>query len=650
MLNPKNIYRLNEYAVTLYRIFLAYIFYFVARVLFFVYNKNLFNVDSVIDFLALSFWGLSFDTTAILYINLLFIALSILPLWINTTKMYQKILMWIYLITNLIAFATNFVDFIYYNYTFTRSTFASFESLENEENKEALLISFILDYWHVFLIFIICAFIWVKLYKLVAVKNISYPKKIPYFTSSVVALLLTGLLTIGGIRGDFSHSTRPINMVDASRHVKTPEQANIVLNTPFAFIRTIKSSGFKRRSGVPQAVIDSTFHPIKQYNDTVDNKPNVVLIIIESFGREYLGSFNKEMNIKDYVGYTPFIDSLAQHSLIFPNAFSNGRKSIHAMSSILAGIPSFKTAYTSTPYANKKIESIISAVNGMGYDTSFFHGAPNGSMGFLGFGNVLGYDHYYGKTEYNNDDDFDGIWGIWDEPFLQYTAQVLSEKQQPFFSTIFTVSSHAPYQVPEKYEGKFPKGDLDIHQCVGYTDYALKQFFKTIENEPWYQNTVFVITADHGNQIYYEAYQKTANRYAVPILIFDPNEKYKGVDHSLAQQIDIYPTLASITGYQKPFRSWGRSLVSDSIQKPYALANTGTNFLFMRDSLIMVRDDENTLGLYQISDKGLEHNIAGKNPLETKKMEVMEEGFIQDYMNRILDGRLDAENKTYKEP
>ncbi|MGS0527761.1 LTA synthase family protein [Zobellia nedashkovskayae] len=316
-------------------------------------------------------------------------------------------------------------------------------------------------------------------------------------------------------------------MVDASRHVKTPEQANIVLNTPFAFIRTIKSSDFKRRRGVPQTVIDSTFHPIKQYNDTVTSKPNVVLIIIESFGREYLGSFNKEMNIKDYVGYTPFIDSLAQHSLIFPNAFSNGRKSIHAMSSILAGIPSFKTAYTSTPYANKKIESIISAVNGMGYDTSFFHGAPNGSMGFLGFGNVLGYDHYYGKTEYNNDDDFDGIWGIWDEPFLQYTAQVLSEKQQPFFSTIFTVSSHAPYQVPEKYEGKFPKGDLDIHQCVGYTDYALKQFFKTIENEPWYQNTVFVITADHGNQIYYEAYQKTANRYAVPILILIPMKSIK---------------------------------------------------------------------------------------------------------------------------
>ncbi|MBU3025698.1 LTA synthase family protein [Zobellia galactanivorans] len=649
MLDFKNIYRLNEYAVTLYRIFLAYIFYFVARLLFYLYNQDLFKLGGIGDLLALCFWGLAFDTTAILYVNLLFIALSLLPLWVNTSKTYQKTLLWIYMTTNLIAFATNFVDFIYYNYTFTRSTFASFESLENEKNKEELLLSFITDYWHVFLIFFICAFIWVKLYKGVKVREAVPSKKLPYFLSSVAALLVTAALVVGGIRGDFKHSTRPINMVDASRHVKVPEHANIVLNTPFAFIRTVKSSDFKRMEGVPQAVIDSTFHPIKQYKDSVPNKPNIVLFILESFGREYLGSFNKDMNIDNYVGYTPFIDSLAQHSLIFPNAFANGRKSIHAMSSILAGIPSFKIAYTSSPYANREIKSIISAVNEMGYDTSFFHGAPNGSMGFLGFGNVLGYDHYYGKTEYNNDEDFDGIWGIWDEPFLQYTADVLSEKQEPFFSTIFTVSSHAPYQIPEKYKGKFPEGTLDIHKCVGYTDYALKQFFEKIENEPWYKNTIFVITADHGNQIYYEEYQKIVNRYGVPILIFDPNGKYKGVNRDLAQQIDIYPTLVSLTGYQKPFRSWGRSLISDTIQKPYALSNTSTNFLFMRDSLIVVRNDENTLGLYDIKDKGLINNIAKKNPFKTKKMEEMTKGFIQDYMNRILDGRLDAENSTETE-
>lgn len=649
MLVKKNSYRHKEYAVTLYRLVLVYIFYFIARLLFLLYNKELFDLSGTIDFLALCFWGLSFDTTAILYINLLFILLSFLPLVVNTTKIYQRLLLWIYFVTNLIAYATNFVDFIYYKYTFSRSTMVAFESIQNEPNQSGLVLSFVRDYWHVFLLFFICAFLWIKLYKLISISKTLYNNKIKYFLNSLVALGIVGVLIIGGIRGDFSHSTRPINMVDASRHVKMPEHANIVLNTPFAFIRTINATSFKKQNGVPKAVIENTFHPIKQYNDTVLVKPNIVLIILESFSREYVGSFNKNRNIENYKGYSPFIDSLANHSLIFTNAYANGRKSIHAMSSILAGIPSFKTAYTSTPYANQKIESIISAANSMGYDTSFFHGAPNGSMGFQGFGNVLGYNHYYGRTEYGNDEDFDGIWGIWDEPFLDFTADILSEKQQPFFGTIFTVSSHHPYIIPEKYKDKFPKGDLDIHKTVGYTDYALKQFFNKASKEPWYDNTVFLITADHGNQIHYEEYNKMVNRYGIPILIYDPKEKYRGENDQLAQQLDIYPTLTSIMGYNKPFRSWGRSLISDSIQTPYAIAHTGTNFLFLRDSLILVRDDEKTIGLYNLVDKGLEKNIATKNKLETQKMETMAKGFVQDYMNRVVEGRLDADSRPVKE-
>ena len=101
--------------------------------------------------------------------------------------------------------------------------------------------------------------------------------------------------------------------------------------------------------------------PIKQYDGEINEKPNVVLIIIESYGREYSGAFNPNTNITGYKSYTPFIDSLAQHSLIFTNAYANGNKSIHGMSSILSGIPSFKDAFTSSPYANQKIESLFSA-------------------------------------------------------------------------------------------------------------------------------------------------------------------------------------------------------------------------------------------------------------------------------------------------
>lgn len=551
--------------------------------------------------------------------------------------------MWVYFSTNLIAYATNFVDFIYYKYTFTRSTMASLESISQEPNKAGLIFSFTQDYWHVFLLFFLCAYVWIRLYKKINVREVVHANKLKYFGSSVVALILVSILTIGGIRGDFKHSTRPINLVDASRHVITPEHANIVLNTPFAIIRTFNTADFKKRKGVSQEIINKTFQPIKQYDNEVSKKPNIVLIIVESFGREYTGSFNKERNIENYISYTPFIDSLANHSLIFPNAYANGRKSIHAMSSILAGIPSFKTAYTSSPYANKKIASSISALNEMDYDTSFFHGAPNGSMGFLGFGNVLGYDHYYGMTEYNNNADYDGIWGIWDEPFLDFTADILSKKKEPFMGTIFTVSSHTPYIIPEKYEGKFPKGNIDMHQCIGYTDFALKKFFNKVSKEPWYQNSVFVITGDHSNQIYYSEYSKIVNRFGLPILIFDPSGKYSGVDNTLAQQIDIYPTLMAITGYKKPFRSWGKSLVSDTIQSSFVITHTGTNLLFLRDNLIYMGNDDKALGLYHMEDKGLTHNLMSEKKEETEQMKGMANGFMQDYMNRIIEGRLDVE-------
>src|SRR5690606_16437062 len=231
------------------------------------------------------------------------------------------------------------------------------------------------------------------------------------------------------------------------------------------------------------------------------------------------------------------------HSLIFSNAYANGSKSIHGMSSVLAGIPSFKNAFTSSSYSKQDIQSLVSTLDEMGYDTSFFHGAPNGSMGFLGFGNILGFEHYYGMKEYNNDTDFDGSWGIWDEPFFQFTKNTLDNKTEPFFSTIFTVSSHEPYIIPEKYEGKFPKGYRPMHQTVGYTDFAYKKFFEAAKKEPWFENTIFVITADHVNQIHYrDYYGKVMNRSAVPILFYKPDGTYVGDNKELAQQIDIYPT------------------------------------------------------------------------------------------------------------
>ena len=454
-----NRYRLNELLVMGYRLFLAFFFYFIARTLFYFYNSDLLNVDSFGQFMELAYHGITFDRMAIFYVNLLFIILSILPFFINTKKGYQKVVFYAYIIPNLIAYSTNFIDFIYYRFIYSRTTIAVFDSLEHESNKGQLFMNFLVNYWHVFLICIVLCVAWVYLYKRVKfTRFLKVEAKGAYWISSVVIFILTGVGVLAGVRGDLKKSTRPLNIIDANRYVEKPEHADIILNTPFAILRTLGTTSFKKVEYMDELTLNKYVSSVKQYNTNEARTPNIVLFITESYGREYIGAFNKDMNIKDYKSYTPFLDSLSQHSLIFPNAFANGYKSIHGVSSVIAGIPSFKDAFTSSPYPKQKIESLVSTLKSKGYDTSFFHGAPNGSMGFLGFGNILGYDHYYGKTEYNNDADFDGTWGIWDEPFFRYMKQTLSEKKGPFFATLFSVSSHEPFNIPAEYEGKFSEG------------------------------------------------------------------------------------------------------------------------------------------------------------------------------------------------
>lgn len=637
-------FRGRELLVLLYRIFLVYFFYQIARLLFWFYNKDLIKVDSISDYLGLAYHGIAFDTTAILYVNVLFIFLSLVPIVINTKVIYQKILFWLYFITNGIAYTMNFGDFIYFKFSQARLTTTAMRVAEHETNLTKVFLASVIQHPSVPILFIIIMGWWVFLYKKVKIE-VQKPKKlIPYFVFSIVTLCLVATLVVGGIRGDFKHSTRPINLVDANKFVKNPTQANIVLNSTFSFFRTLNTNNFKLVHYVDEKFINDEIKPYKLYvRDSIQPKPNVVIFILESFGKEYSGAFNKNTNIKNFVSYTPFVDSLAQNSFIATNAFANGRQSIHGMSSILAGIPSLTDAFTSSPYSNQKIQSIVSISNEMGYDTSFFHGAPNGSMGFMGFGNILGFKHYYGKTEYNNDDDFDGMWAIWDEPFFKYFGRILSKKKQPFMTTMFSASSHHPFKIPEQYQGKFKKGSVPMHETIQYTDYSLKKFFETAKKMTWYKNTIFVLVADHTNQIAYPEYEKAMNRFAIPILFYSPNPKYKlqGEYTEPSQQMDIYPSLADLMGYNKKIRSWGKSLFSHDSDLHLVVNSDSVMEQFIIGNYIYRFDGKEVTQVYKKEDLGLTNNILGKdkNP-EIQKGILLCKAWYQDYMDRVINRKL----------
>ena len=631
--------RLDVYRVLFLRILIAYIFYFFARVLFYFYNSNMIIIESVEEFFYLCYIGLTFDTSAILYSNVLFILISLIPFKNYSSESFQKKMMILYFTTNLITYSTNFFDFIYYRFSQSRLTTRVFDILENETNKMSLAGSFIYNYWHVFIFFFIMVFLWITLYRKINLKKYTPKYSFKFISFSTITSFMIIFLCVVGMRGGLGNATRPINMVDAHRFVKKGIHADFVLNSPFCFIRTFNKNHFNKKYFIKESEIDKLLNPVRKVNDSIYSKPNVMILVMESFGREYIGAFNKSRKIENYVSYTPFLDSLSNHSLIFTNAFANGRQSIEALPSILASVPSFKVPFTSSPYSNQEIQSLVSVFKDKGYSTSFFHGAPNGSMGFLGLSNILGFDNYYGKNEFNDNSLYDGYWGIWDEPFLNYVKNETDKLVEPFFSTFFSLSSHEPFYVPEEYKGVFPMGDVQMHQVIGYSDNALKLFFDSAKNEPWFENTLFIITADHTNQFWYPFYSSPINRFAIPILFYHPNGSFKGVNDELTHQMDIFPSIVDLVGYDKPINSWGRSLFSNS-GKPFSIHFSGTVYHFITEKYILVFDGDSVIGIYDKEDQWLSNNLKENSNINFSNEEKYLKAFMQDYMNRIIEKKL----------
>ena len=633
-------FRFQEFIALFYRIFLVYICYSICRILFIYFNNDITQIESFSELADLCYHGIRFDNVAIVYSNLIFILLSILP-WKGTTLIaYQKVLFLVFLSCNTFFLSLNFVDLAYYRFNNNRLMSNFLEVVEFETNKVTLLFHFIEVYYYLFILFFMMIFILAWAYKKVKVYPIFIDNYLNYSLSSVIFFLGTIALFILGARGgDFKKSTRPITIIDAMNDVKTPQLSDVVLNSAFTVLKTLGMNKVKKTNRFSQEEINSVLNPVKHYteNNRFGKRPNVVIFILESMAREYWGSMNVSYDIPGFKGYTPFLDSLAQHSLIFPNHFATSRKSIHGMPSILAGIPSFETSYSSSLYSRQKVESVVSVAKALDYDTSFFHGAANGSMGLSGFANTLGYEQYYGRTEFNNDNEFDGFWGIWDEPFFLFTKSILDQKKTPFLSTIFTISSHEPYIIPKKYEGVFDKGDLQMHQCVGYTDFALKKFFESSKNSDWFDDTIFIFTADHGNQTFYPFYKKMVNRFANPLMIYKPNSNLVGVDNRLASHMDIFPTVADLIDYPKPFRSWGRSLVSDDTTEPFVVNYfSGGSYFIMDENYICVHNGFDAIGFYELNDKNFENNIIDQKNQLMVDLEKKCSLFLENYFNTLM--------------
>lgn len=627
-------------------IILSYLLFMLCRLCFLWVNHSYYAELTAAELGTIFKGGLVFDTSAIIYVNSLYIVMMLLPLHYKEHKRYQQVTKAIFVITNSIALIMNLMDTVYFQFTNRRTTASVFSEFSHEGNIVGIIGVELLNHWCLTLLAVILIYGLYKLYR----KPVGDWGKVNlwgYYGVQLVCLILAIPFCIFGMRGGIGAAVRPITISNANQYVNRPIETALVLNTPFALIRTIGKKPFVVPSYfADEAALEAVYTPVHIPADTLQARSmNVVVFIMESFGKEYIGALNKDLDNGNYKGYTPFLDSLIAESLTFEYSFANGRKSIDGMPSILSGIPMFIEPFFLTPASMNKVSGIAGELRKKGYYTAFFHGAENGSMGFEAFSRATGFKDYYGRTEYNNDDDFDGRWAIWDEEFFQFFADKLTAFQQPFVAALFSASSHHPFMLPKRYEGKFPKGTLPIHQCIGYSDYALKRFFEKASHEPWFKNTLFVITADHTNQTEHPEYMTESGTFAVPVIFYQPGSNVlKGHVQAIAQQIDIMPTVLNYLGYDRPYVSFGCDLLNTPAEQTYAVNYVNGFYQYHKGKYLLQFDGIKSVALYDfISDRLLEHNLMEALPNVQHAMETELKAIVQQYMQRMNADRLVCE-------
>lgn len=607
------------------RFILILVTYQLSRILFFFMNMELFERFTLKIFIG----GVLFDLAVISYINFIFLFFHVIPGNFKYKTVYQTILKIAFYSVNLLFISTNFVDIIYYRFTGRRSTFALITARGMENDTIRLIPSFLKDFWYVGVLFLITSII---LWKLIPNPKdtivIHRLTKKDYFKKySYVIVLLLAILLIG--RGGFRK--KPIRIVDAVEYGEV-NNAGLVLNTPFSILKTLfKKEDIESTHYFDSKELSKTYNPIISLkSDQAPVRKNVVIIILESFGSENVGR-----------GQTPFLDSLITKSCYFKNGFANGKVSIDAVPSIISSIPSLmNNSFISSSFALNKVRSLPKIFKEQGYSTSFFHGAFNGSQNFDEYAKVAGFDEYYGKNEYVGKESFDGKWGIFDEEFLQFYANKLSTFKKPFFSSVFTISSHVPYIIPEKYQNKFPKGTTDIHESVAYADYSLRKFFETAKKQDWYKNTLFVLSADHTSSSGDNEIDKTnIGKFRIPILFFDPsNPDLAGVNEKNFQQIDIMPSILDYLHIKTDMVSFGKSYKSKENFVVYYLQGT---YHYIQDDYYVAFTDNKVTGLYNWKkDVLLKNNLMQIDKPRVQKAEKFIKTYIQSFNERVTNNQL----------
>jgi phosphoglycerol transferase MdoB-like AlkP superfamily enzyme len=578
--------------------------YSLLRIGFYFYHLNTYKQFTQEEIFESLLMGIRFDIAAIVLVNAVPILLSFIKTFNHRFITFERML---FIFLNTAAFIAQIDDYELFLFMGKRLSLDLFVITDDILEQ---LPQITLNYWY--LPFIAISF-GVGFYffdkKFFSLKE----RKTTWF-SYVTGILLVGVFFVG-IRGGLQHKS--INVQSAFVQGKN-ELGHLVLNSPYHFLRTLKNAQVKPLKYF--AKDDEAKNIILNQRDFRDGyqgkkNTNVVLIILESFSLEYIEK-----------GYAPFLSELMKSETSFPKHLANGRRSIEALPSLLCGLPSLLVEPLSKSiFSGNKFSCFPKILKEAGYTNYFFHAGARGTMGFEAYTLANGFEKYFARDDYGNEN-FDGTWGTFDLPYLQYVVKNINQMKEPFLAGVFTLSSHQPYKIPEEFKNKFPKGTLEIHESIGYTDHALRKFFESARKEKWYSNTVFIITSDHSQKLESKKFQNLVGRYRVPLIVVGGEKK--NLD-KVTQHSDIPKTVLDLVEVEGELAATSISAYSDDKGAAINFAD-GSTFFMATDNKVYTLDKKYSYDWE--SGTMVEDKESPENPLL--------KAYLQYFMNGLINNNL----------
>lgn len=635
-------------AKLLFRLVMVVLLVSVSRWLIYILNTDFFHRLTIWQSLRLYFIGMRFDLVVIAFANLPMILYFCLPFKFIYNKVLQAAMSVYYVFVNAAIIILNMVDTIYFRFLGKRMTSELFHYYaQSEESLWDIVSQVVVDYWFILVLMVLFVLVLVVVSKRSQMNAEQAEGDDRWSLVQWISLMVFAVLTPIALRGGLQE--QPVDMTTALRYADS-QNVPILLNTPFTIMKSSTDHNLVERHYFEEEAMD--FSPIhystqaeRFVTDSLDFQPNLVFIVLESFGQEMIGYYNPNHRYQ----LTPFLDSLLEQSLTFDGR-ANGRRSIETLPSLLSGIPLLmEVEFVSSPYSNNKVEGLGTVLKTHGYCTSMFHGGNNGTKDFDVFAYRTGFDSYFGRIEYDNDDDFDGRWGIFDGPFLQYCLHALDTAEQPFATIVYTLSTQHPYTLPKGFETPAESYLWSgFEKTVYYADCALRDFFAEAADKPWFDSTLFVITANHANTEHYlPEYSNIWGMYSIPIAFYMPSKIKPFQCEELAQQIDLNVSIPAALGINDTVFSFGRNLF-DTVSVPYSIAYINQTYQYSDGQYLVQSDGDNTIGVFNIrrdrlvNDDLIDHIQC--NDLSHKMKEI-----IQEYNHRFIHNQLFVDKEAMYE-